>query len=145
MTKKGDSQIDLTTILNTKFQLSMANGFWVMRDTNVRTYRRHDETSQNGFRDGQNGYFRWNLKTENFREYNTSFTSYKADWWEEVRSHPSPFGCAWLSIYGLVLLIKYTVSLLILVRFLWFFYYFLDNLVTFHTILHIIYIRMHTF
>ena len=45
--------------------------------TYERTYRRYDETSQNGFRDGQNGYFRRNLKTENFRDYNTSFTSYK--------------------------------------------------------------------
>ena len=63
-----------------------------------------------------------------------------ADWWEEVRSHTSPFGCARLSIY-FMLLIKFTVSLLILVRFLWFF--FLDTLITFHIILHIIYHKLH--
>ena len=81
MTKKGGAQLDVITALNIKFQLSTTYRFWVMLDTYertyIRTYRRYDETSQNGFRDGQNGYFRWNLKTEIFRDYNTFFTTYK--------------------------------------------------------------------
>ena len=77
MTKKGGAQLDVKTVLNIKFQLFTTYRFWVMLDTYVRTYRRHDDISQNGFRDGQNGYFRWNLKTEIFRDYNTSFTTYK--------------------------------------------------------------------
>ena len=72
MTKKGDAQLDIITVLNSKFQLSTVYRFWVMR-----TYKRHDEINQNGFRDGQNGYFHWNLKTEIFRDYNTSFITYR--------------------------------------------------------------------
>ena len=55
------------------------NFLWltVFEFSEIRTYVRTYETSENGFRDGKNGYFRWNLKIENFLDYNTSFTSYK--------------------------------------------------------------------